>query len=453
LIIKELAEEDLGDFDSLDEFWFALKDTLEISQVYDIHQKSKIELTYPKGQNRNSLLVGGLTLSRGYTVEGLITSVFIRTTRTFDALMQMGRWFGHKKHIAQYISVHTIEAIRNRFDIIEDSIVDLLEQIKEMKEARQAPKDFGLNIKRHPNVAIDRAVSTLIRGQGLEVVARNKQKAASLIELKLSLSNRCMETVRLLPDPQVIQSNHEGVVKFWNQMLQSHLAIPYSESAFPGMFLDGAKADSSLGFIDVPHELVRDFILNFQVPKQTLSDTTSKLPLRFLEEFLKDHSRSGMKWDVGVVTSSRAAQHDVFDFCGHEIGKVTRSFERARDGESIKIPKNQLSIPSNEYRFLPEAELTGLTSKMNRSEARGIRKANGNRPLLLLYPISPGVAKGVDDLDLTAFQGLHLWGWTISMPGTKEDEERVVVLANTVYRREIEELLEIDYDTDDEGDD
>ena len=42
---------------------------------------------------------------------------------------------------------------------------------------------------------IDKSISTMLKNQGLEVVARNKQRAASLIELKLSLSNRCMETV------------------------------------------------------------------------------------------------------------------------------------------------------------------------------------------------------------------------------------------------------------------
>ena len=45
--------------------------------------------------------------------------------------------------------------------------------------------------------------------------------------------------------------------------------------------------------------------------------------------------------------------------------------------------------------------------------------------LLLLYPIAPGLVEGVVDLDLENFQNVHLWGWTISMPGTKEDEERI----------------------------
>ena len=77
----------------------------------------------------------------------------------------------------------------------------------------------------------------------------------------------------------------------------------------------------------------------------------------------------------------------------------------------------------------------------------------GNKPLLLLYPIAPRLVEGVVDLDLENFQNVHLWGWTISMPGTKEDEERIVVLANTVYQKELESLLDVDYGTEELDDD
>ena len=34
------------------------------------------------------------------------------------------------------------------------------------------------------------------------------------------------------------------------------------------------------------------------------------------------------------------------------------------------------------------------------------------------------------------------------MPGTKEDEERIVVLANTVYQKELESLFDDDFGTE-----
>jgi hypothetical protein len=44
----------------------------------------------------NVVAVGGDKLSRGLTLEGLSISYFLRTTRMYDTLMQMGRWFGYR---------------------------------------------------------------------------------------------------------------------------------------------------------------------------------------------------------------------------------------------------------------------------------------------------------------------------------------------------------------------
>ena len=42
------------------------------------------------------ILVGGAKLSRGYTIEGLTVSYYVRLTAQADTLMQMGRWFGFR---------------------------------------------------------------------------------------------------------------------------------------------------------------------------------------------------------------------------------------------------------------------------------------------------------------------------------------------------------------------
>jgi hypothetical protein len=42
------------------------------------------------------IFVGGAKLSRGYTIEGLTVSYFLRAAKLQDTLMQMGRWFGFR---------------------------------------------------------------------------------------------------------------------------------------------------------------------------------------------------------------------------------------------------------------------------------------------------------------------------------------------------------------------
>ena len=44
----------------------------------------------------NIIAVGGDKLSRGLTLDGLSVSYFLRASRMYDTLMQMGRWFGYR---------------------------------------------------------------------------------------------------------------------------------------------------------------------------------------------------------------------------------------------------------------------------------------------------------------------------------------------------------------------
>ena len=42
------------------------------------------------------IAIGGLALSRGLTLEGLVVSYILRNTAASDTLMQMARWFGYR---------------------------------------------------------------------------------------------------------------------------------------------------------------------------------------------------------------------------------------------------------------------------------------------------------------------------------------------------------------------
>jgi hypothetical protein len=435
LHIKELALQNLNNFDNLQDFWLELESSIGIIEIFDIHQRSKVSLSFSEGINRNSILVGGLSLSRGFTIEGLITSVFIRTTKTFDALMQMGRWFGHKKNIKKYLSVYSTPTIRNRFELIEESIVDLLDQIDEMKRLKLSPRDFGLNIRRHPNVIIESAVRELRSRQGLDVVSKAKRKSATEITIKLSLGNRIMETVRFLNEEEPAIYNDKLVHDFIKSLdLECN---KYSPITYPGIHVDIKDKNKILGFLDVKNNFVKEFINNFKLPIQKLSDTNAKLPIRFLLDFLGKAENEFLKWDISLISGGE--NKELIEVLGKEYNKVKRTFEVAKDGKSIKLPKNQLSIPSHEFRFLKEIP----TGTDNRLEARKLRKTQTGKPLLLLFPINPVPAEGVE-LDLSLFNEVNLWGWSISMPGSIHDEDCISVLANSVY---IKELMD-DYEED-----
>src|SRR5262249_46545688 len=63
-------------------------------QIKTINGTAKDILDYREHRNGFSVIaVGGDKLSRGLTLEGLSVSYYLRASKMYDTLMQMGRWF------------------------------------------------------------------------------------------------------------------------------------------------------------------------------------------------------------------------------------------------------------------------------------------------------------------------------------------------------------------------
>jgi hypothetical protein len=77
---------------------------------YDVH--SGRDLT-----KKCAVFVGGNILSRGLTIEGLTNSFFIRSQAAtiMDTSLQMCRWFGHKKHQLDLLSLYLTAPMLNLF--------------------------------------------------------------------------------------------------------------------------------------------------------------------------------------------------------------------------------------------------------------------------------------------------------------------------------------------------
>jgi hypothetical protein len=65
--------------------------------ILKVNNENKDETPDFDKQSVWKILVGGMKLSRGYTVEGLTISYYRRRAQTADTLMQMGRWFGFRR--------------------------------------------------------------------------------------------------------------------------------------------------------------------------------------------------------------------------------------------------------------------------------------------------------------------------------------------------------------------
>jgi len=96
------------------------------------------------------IIIGGAKLSRGLTLEGLIVSYYFRRVRTFDTLMQMGRWFGYRKGWLDLARVWTTKKILRDFLIVAEALETFKNEISSMNKLQLTPADFGLKVRTSP---------------------------------------------------------------------------------------------------------------------------------------------------------------------------------------------------------------------------------------------------------------------------------------------------------------
>ncbi len=71
-----------------------------------------------KGLSLSVIAIGGNKLSRGLTLEGLTVSYYLRTSKMYDTLMQMGRWFGYRPGYLDLCRLYTTNDLIERYEHI-----------------------------------------------------------------------------------------------------------------------------------------------------------------------------------------------------------------------------------------------------------------------------------------------------------------------------------------------
>lgn len=128
----------------------ALPNVLGDIKVRSINGKAKDALDYAsRGAALKVIAVGGDKLARGLTLEGLCTSYFVRTTKMYDTLMQMGRWFGYRPGYLDLCRLYTSSDLVKWFAHIADASEELREEFDFMAEAKLTPEQYGLKVMSH----------------------------------------------------------------------------------------------------------------------------------------------------------------------------------------------------------------------------------------------------------------------------------------------------------------
>ena len=146
------------------------------------------------------IAVGGDSLSRGLTLEGLSTSYFFRNSQAYDTLLQMGRWFGYRDGYADLCRIWLTDEAVHWYSHIWSATEELRDEFRRMRALGLTPQDFGLRVRAHPD--------------SLVVTARNKMRSAQTIVREISLSGNGIETARLLAASSRLDANSDLVEDF-----------------------------------------------------------------------------------------------------------------------------------------------------------------------------------------------------------------------------------------------
>ena len=154
----ELEELFLNDFvetssimgvDSTKTMWKSVKDCL-------LNSADQIQIRTMKGDSSEALdyfekrsvgvsviVIGGDKLSRGLTLEGLSVSYYLRASRMYDTLMQMGRWFGYRNSYEDLCRLFTTSILMDWYSEIASASLELREEFEIMQRRNLTPEKFG----------------------------------------------------------------------------------------------------------------------------------------------------------------------------------------------------------------------------------------------------------------------------------------------------------------------
>ena len=184
----------------------ALYDSIASVKVLTINQKSEAadRLNYgaykKSEKGRRVIAVGGLTLSRGLTLEGLCISYFFRNSKAYDTLLQMGRWFGYRPGYEDLCRIWMDPDVQEWFSHVANVVGELRLDIRRMHANHQPPSRFGMRVRSHPDALI--------------VTALNKMRNAQEVEVDISYSECGAETPFLPRSTEISKKNLASVNQF-----------------------------------------------------------------------------------------------------------------------------------------------------------------------------------------------------------------------------------------------
>lgn len=401
----------------------ALHEGASSIQVVEVNSRSSTGLDYArhKGSGLNVIAVGGFSLSRGLTLEGLIVSYFLRNSMMYDTLMQMGRWFGYRPGYEDLCRVWMPEEAQGWYEHIAVAIEELRGELKAMESMKATPKEFGLKVRSHPDTLI--------------VTARNKMGTGKKLTMRIGLGKSFIETAILKASSEVLKANRLAANRFAKSLREAGIDPAAARKVKGGFLADG-----------VPVAAVVEFIRAFRNSEGSFA-TEPRPVSAYIEERASDELA---RWQVLFASKAKDGLPDTATL-GIEIQCQSRTMGDRSGKETIFVSnKQRVSSRGVEQTGLTDPQIAAAQAqylednpdvlKSARKEGKTINfpdhtyREVRERPLLIIHLLKLNAPEKHPAIKPPEVQPVV--AWSISFPKTSRPEQKVEYVVGAVWLRE-----------------
>lgn len=339
------------------------------------------------------IVIGGNTLSRGLTIEGLVSTYFIRATNMADTLLQMARWFGFRHGYELLPRIWMDPDSQKRYTFISQMNEEMREYMAAYAINGLTPLQYIPKIKESPSYSLIRITSN--------------QKMQSAEPAEYNFAGFSTQTTTFNADKGSLEENIRVADAFMNKMTQ--------------MVKPELKDQRYVIWRNISNDLILDFFKNYK-PYQH-DKKLSNMPN--LIEWLDANENFLDNWNVIAVGKKQAGTP--WKIGNYSITEVTRTKKAPLNNTTDSISIGALKSPGDVFADIDVNEQEKVAT--NPVTVRAIRNKYGvgNIPQLLIYRVDKD-SRAKDNSDRVNLNApTDLIGLNIMLPasGVKHNSSNV----------------------------
>ena len=327
-----------------------------------------LRIIYPSSEQLAALakapvfiVMGGNTLSRGLTLEGLVCTYFARNSNLADTLMQMARWFGYRNGYELLQRIWMPHVVEEKFRLLEKIDEKLKAEFEDFMERGISPAKFGPKIMNSASIA--------------KFMLTSKNKSQRSTECDFDFSGDSYEITQFEDSEATLRSNIACT-----ESLLEQIGVPVKSQV----------SDSAFVWTDVPFNLIKEnFFDRFYISEHSTLNKDIPIFLEWIKK-MNDEESKFTHWNIAVSGDKKADNRWIV--AGADVGKIERT-KKVSKPQFIDIGSLRSGIDvlcdvdyehlSAEQKALCDQTMKGKKGLISRRADLNLK----NTPLLLLYRI------------------------------------------------------------------